>query len=230
MSADVEKKIRHVGFIMDGNGRWAKKLGRPRTFGHSKGADRIPEVIETCYDLGVEVVSLYAFSTENWSRPKSEVDEIFKLLKNFLKKYSKTLIDKQIRLIISGDISPISEDLKKECIKLIERTKDYKQHVLNIALNYGSRTEIVRAVNKIKAKDGEITESDISANLYTAEIPDIDLVVRTSGEMRLSNFFLWQCAYAEFYFTDVLWPDFGKKQTEQAIEWFYGRKRRFGGI
>lgn len=228
--AETEKKIRHVGFIMDGNGRWAKKLGKPRTFGHGKGADRIPEVIETCYDLGIEVVSLYAFSTENWSRPKSEVDEIFKLLKNFLKKYSKTLIDKQIRLVISGDISPINEDLKKECIKLIEKTKHYSQHVLNIALNYGSRAEIVRAVNAVKQKEGEITESDISAHLYTADLPDIDIVVRTSGEMRLSNFFLWQCAYAEFYFTDVLWPDFGKKQTEQAIEWFYGRKRRFGGI
>ena len=230
MSADGEKKIRHVGFIMDGNGRWAKKLGKPRTFGHNKGSERIPEVLEECYDLGVEVVSLYAFSTENWSRPKDEIDEIFKLLKRFLKKYSKTLFDKEIRLVISGDISTISEDLKKECINLIEKTKNYKKHVLNIALNYGSRAEIVRAVNEIKEKDGEITESDISAHLYTAELPDIDLVVRTSGEMRLSNFFLWQCAYAEFYFTDVLWPDFGKKETKQAIEWFYGRKRRFGGI
>ena len=230
MSGDAEKKIRHVGFIMDGNGRWAKKRNKPRTFGHGKGANRIPEVVETCFDLGIEVVSLYAFSTENWSRPQSEINEIFKLLKNFLKKYSKTLTDKQIRLVISGDISPISQDLKTECIKLTEKTKHYKQHVLNIAINYGSRAEIVRAVNAVKDKDGEITESDISANLYTAEMPDIDLVVRTSGEMRLSNFFLWQCAYAEFYFTEVLWPDFGKEETKQAIEWFYGRKRRFGGI
>ena len=229
-TGNANKKIRHVGFIMDGNGRWAKKQNKPRTFGHKKGADAIVGVVEECFDNGVEVVSLYAFSTENWSRPKSEIDAIFDLLGVFLKKYSKTLFDKGIRLLISGDLSPVSDGLKKRAEKLMAETVHFKERVLNIALNYGSRTEIVRAVNLLKDKQGEITEEDISNNLYTKGLPDLDLVVRTSGESRLSNFFLWQCAYAEFYFTDVLWPDFNKEETKKALEWFYGRKRRFGGI
>ena len=227
---NANKKIRHVGFIMDGNGRWAKQRNKPRTFGHKKGADAIVGVVEECFDSGVEVVSLYAFSTENWSRPKSEIDAIFDLLGVFLKKYSKTLFEKGIRLLISGDLTPVSDALKKRAEKLMVETEQFKERVLNIALNYGSRTEIVRAVNLLKDKAGEITEEDISNQLYTKGLPDIDLVVRTSGESRLSNFFLWQCAYAEFYFTDVLWPDFGKADVKEAIEWFYGRKRRFGGI
>ena len=230
MAEGKEKHLRHIGFIMDGNGRWAKQHGKPRTFGHKKGADTIEKVLEACYEKGVSVVSLYAFSTENWSRPKDEIDAIFNLLRSFLKKYSKKLMEKKIRLLISGDLSPIDESLREECLKLIEKTKVNKEYTLNIAINYGSRKEIVRAVNAVKEKQGEITEEDISSALYTSELPDIDLVVRTSGEMRLSNFFLWQCAYAEFYFTDVHWPDFGKEQTYKAIEWFYGRNRRFGGI
>lgn len=230
MSEVKEKKLRHIGFIMDGNGRWAKAKGRPRTFGHKKGAEAIEKVLDACVEYGVEVVSLYAFSTENWSRPKDEIDAIFDLLRSFLQQYSKKLTEYEIRLVISGDISVIANDLRIECEKLVDKTKDYTKHTLNIALNYGSRAEIVRAVNKIKNKEGEISEQDITGALYTHDLPDIDLVVRTSGEMRLSNFFLWQCAYAEFYFTDVLWPDFNKKETVKAIEWFYGRKRRFGGI
>ena len=227
---NANKKIRHVGFIMDGNGRWAKRKNKPRTYGHKKGADAIVGVVEECFDSGVEVVSLYAFSTENWSRPKAEIDAIFDLLGVFLKRYSKTLFDKEIRLLISGDLTPVSDSLKKRAEKLMKDTAHFNERVLNIALNYGSKTEIVRAVNLLKDKAGEITEEDISNNLYTRGLPDIDLVVRTSGETRLSNFFLWQCAYAEFYFTDVLWPDFNKEETQKAIEWFYGRKRRFGGI
>ncbi len=230
MSEVKEKKLRHIGFIMDGNGRWAKAKGKPRTFGHKKGAETIEKVLDACFDYDVEVVSLYAFSTENWSRPKDEIDAIFDLLRSFLQQYSKKLTEHEIRLVISGDISAIAEDLRVECEKLVDKTKDYKKYTLNIALNYGSRAEIVRAVNKIKNKEGEILEEDITGALYTCDLPDIDLVVRTSGEMRLSNFFLWQCAYAEFYFTDILWPDFNKKETAKAIEWFYGRKRRFGGI
>ena len=228
--AEKEKKLRHVGFIMDGNGRWAKQRQKPRTFGHKKGADTIVDVLEECFNNGVEVVSLYAFSTENWSRPKEEIDAIFDLLDKFLKKYSKKLLEKKARLIISGDLSPVSEELRERCEKLMADTAHCTDHVLNIALNYGSRVELVRAFNLLKEKDGIVTEEDVSKALYTSGLPDIDLVVRTSGEMRLSNFFLWQCAYAEFYFTDVLWPDFNKEQTKKAIEWFYGRKRRFGGI
>ena len=228
--ADKEKKLRHVGFIMDGNGRWAKERNKPRTFGHKKGADTIIDVLEECFSNGVEVVSLYAFSTENWSRPKEEVDTIFDLLGTFLKKYSKKLFETKARLVISGDLTPVSKELRERSEKLMADTAHFTEHVLNIALNYGSKTELVRAFNLLKGKEGEITEEDVSKALYTADLPDIDLVVRTSGEMRLSNFFLWQCAYAEFYFTDVLWPDFNKEQTKKAIEWFYGRKRRFGGI
>ena len=229
-SENAGKRLRHVGFIMDGNGRWAKKRNKPRTFGHKKGADAIVGVVEECFENGVEVVSLYAFSTENWSRPKAEIDAIFDLLGTFLKKYSKTLFQNEISLLISGDLSPVSEKLRVQAEKLMSETAHFKERVLNIALNYGSKTEIIRAVNLLKDKSGEITEEDISNNLYTSGLPDIDLVVRTSGETRLSNFFLWQCAYAEFYFTDVLWPDFNKEETRKAIEWFYGRKRRFGGI
>ncbi|MBQ4098563.1 MAG: di-trans,poly-cis-decaprenylcistransferase [Clostridia bacterium] len=230
MPSSEDKKLRHVGFIMDGNGRWAKRRNKPRTFGHKKGADAIIGVLEECFDSGVEVVSLYAFSTENWSRPKEEIDAIFDLLSTFLKKYSKKLFEKKSRLLISGDLTPISKTLRERCEKLMADTAHFTEHVLNIALNYGSRNEIVRAVNLLKDKQGEISEEDISNNLYTKGLPDIDLVVRTSGEKRLSNFFLWQCAYAEFYFTDVLWPDFNKEETKKALDWFYGRKRRFGGI
>ncbi|MBO6263235.1 MAG: di-trans,poly-cis-decaprenylcistransferase [Clostridia bacterium] len=222
---------RHVGFIMDGNGRWAKKRGMPRNYGHDKGADVIEEVVGACRDLGVKTVSLYAFSTENWSRPKDEVDKIFELLHKFLKRYTHKLIRDKIRLIISGDLEAIPEDLKNECLSLIERTKDFPEFSLNIAINYGSRAEIVRAVNRlIDGHFTSVTEKDIERELYTSTIPDIDLVVRTSGEQRLSNFFMWQCAYAELYFTDVLWPDFHKEELKKAIEWFSGRKRRFGGI
>lgn len=226
-----EKKTvpRHIGFIMDGNGRWAKAKNRPRSYGHKKGADVIEEVVDASFDHGVEAVSLYAFSTENWSRPQEEIDTIFDLLDKFLKRYSGKLVKERIKLVISGDMSRVSENLRARTEEVIAKTSDFTGKTLNIAINYGSRAEIVRAAN-LAAKNGEITEDGISANLYTADLPDIDLVVRTSGEMRLSNFFLWQCAYAEFYFTDVLWPDFKKKELERALEWFSGRKRRYGGI
>ena len=222
--------LRHIGFIMDGNGRWAKQRNKPRTFGHKKGADTIIKVLTECFNQKVEVVSLYAFSTENWSRPKEEIDEIFKLLRDFLKRYTSKLIEEKIRLVISGDISVIESGLRDECEKLIKQTKNFEEHTLNIAINYGSRAELLRAMNKLKGKDGEITVEDVEKELYTCGLPDIDMVVRTSGEMRLSNFFLWQCAYSEFYFTDVLWPDFDEEQTKKAVEWYYSRKRRFGGI
>ena len=221
---------RHVGFIMDGNGRWAKKRGKPRSFGHKKGADVIEEVVSACFDCGVEVVSLYAFSTENWSRPKEEIDTIFDLLEKFLRRYERKLLDEHIRLIISGELSAIGEKLRRRSLSVIGHTKDFCGKTLNIAINYGGRAEIVRAAS-ILAENGEkITEEGISAHTYTADLPDIDLVVRTSGEARLSNFFLWQCAYAELYFTDTLWPDFDKAELKKALDWFAGRKRRFGNI
>lgn len=228
-----EQKIvpRHVGIIMDGNGRWAKQRGKPRSYGHKKGADVIDEVVTACFERGADAVSLYAFSTENWVRPKEEVDAIFGLLGILIGKKLAKLIKNEVKLIISGDISPLPEGLRKKCSNAVQKSGNFKGKVLNVALNYGSRAEITRAVNvALGSGRTEITEEDISAGLYTAGLPDIDLVIRTSGEMRLSNFFLWQCAYAEFYFTDVLWPDFHKEELDKAFEWYSHRKRRFGGV
>lgn len=228
-----EQKIvpRHIGIIMDGNGRWAKQRGKPRSYGHKKGADVIDEVVTACFERGADAVSLYAFSTENWVRPKEEVDAIFGLLGILIDKKLAKLIKNEVKLIISGDISPLPEGLRKKCANAVQKSGKFKGKVLNVALNYGSRAEITRAVNvALGSGRTEITEEDISAGLYTAGLPDIDLVIRTSGEMRLSNFFLWQCAYAEFYFTDVLWPDFHKEELDKAFEWYSHRKRRFGGV
>ena len=226
-----EKKVpRHIGFIMDGNGRWAKLRGKSRSYGHKKGADVIEEVVSACFFEGVEAVSLYAFSTENWSRPKEEIDTIFDLLEKFLRRYENKLVNERIRLIISGALSEISEKLRNRSISVMKNTERFVGKTLNIAINYGGRAEIVRAA-KLLAEAGEpITEENLAGRLYTAGLPDIDLAVRTSGESRLSNFFLWQCAYAELYFTDVLWPDFGTEELKKALEWFAGRKRRFGNI
>lgn len=222
---------RHVGIIMDGNGRWAKKRGKPRSYGHKKGADVIDEVVTECFNEGAKAVSLYAFSTENWVRPKEEIDAIFGLLGVLIEKKLSKLIKKEVRLIISGDITPLPESLREKCLNVVKKSENFKERTLNIALNYGSRAEIVRAANlAIKSGKTELTEEDFVNGFYTSSLPDIDLVIRTSGEMRLSNFFLWQCAYAEFYFTDVLWPDFHKQELKKAFEWYSHRKRRFGGV
>lgn len=226
-----EKKVpRHIGFIMDGNGRWAKLRGKSRSYGHKKGADVIEEVVSACFFEGVEAVSLYAFSTENWSRPKEEIDTIFDLLEKFLRRYENKLVNERIRLIISGDLSEISEKLRNRSISVMKNTERFVGKTLNIAINYGGRAEIVRAAKLLSETGEPITEENLAGRLYTTGLPDIDLVVRTSGESRLSNFFLWQCAYAELYFTDVLWPDFKTEELKKALDWFAGRKRRFGNI
>ncbi len=229
--AELTRIPRHVGIIMDGNGRWAKLRGKPRNYGHKKGAEVIDEIVSECFDKGIEAVSLYAFSTENWIRPKEEVNAIFGLLGLLLNSKFKKLMREKVRLLVSGDLSPIPENLRKRCEEVMALTADFTGRTLNVAVNYGSRAEIVRACNAI-AQDGikTVTEEEIEKRLYTAGLPDIDLVIRTSGEMRLSNFFLWQCAYAEFYFTDVLWPDFHANELDEALEWYSGRKRRFGGV
>lgn len=227
-----ERRVpRHVGIIMDGNGRWAESRGKSRSYGHKKGAEVIDEVVTACFTRGSDVVSLYAFSTENWIRPKEEVDTIFGLLGILINKKRKKLLDEKIKLVVSGELEQISPALRKKCEKIIDETKDFNGKVLNVALNYGSRAEIVRAVN-LMLRDGvkTATEEDIAKRFYAPGLPDVDLVIRTSGEKRLSNFFLWQCAYAEFYFTDVLWPDFREPQLEAAFEWYSSRKRRFGGV
>ena len=228
----AEKNLvpRHVGFIMDGNGRWAQQRKKPRNFGHQKGADNVDTVVSACFSYGVEYVTLYAFSTENWGRPKKEVEKIMNLLYKFLVKYTKKLITNEIRLTVSGDKAGLSEELRVLIEKTENDTKDFHR-TLNIAVNYGGKQEIVHAINTI-LKEGKtsVTESDVEGYLYTKDIPSIDLVVRTSGEQRLSNFFIWQCAYSEFYFTDVLWPDFNEVELEKAISWYAKRNRRFGKL
>ena len=220
----------HVGFIMDGNGRWAKKQGKPRNYGHIKGADKVEEVVKWCFEKGIKCVTLYAFSSENWGRPKEEVDKILQLLVKFLKKFLSSLIKNEIRLVVSGDLSPLNCDLKEAILKAEEKTANYKERTLNIALSYGGRQEIVSAVNELLKNGEEITENTLSKELSKKGIPDIDLVVRTSGEQRVSNFYLWQIAYAEIYFTDVLWPELTKEDFDKAIDWYTSRNRRFGKL
>lgn len=221
---------RHVGFIMDGNGRWAKQRNKPRNFGHKKGAENVEKVVSACFKLGVECISLYAFSTENWARPEQEVGAIMDLLEKFLVKYKKTLLTNEIKLIISGDRTRLSENLNEKIVEVENATANFSK-VLNIAINYGAKQEILTAVNAIiKDNLSSVTESEFEKYLYTKDIPPIDLVVRTSGEQRISNFFLWQSAYAEFYFTDVLWPDFNEEEVEKAINSYALRNRRFGKL
>lgn len=222
---------KHVGFIMDGNGRWAKAKGKPRTYGHIKGSGNVEKVVTDCFSRGVYAVTLYAFSTENWARPKEEVDKILSLLEKFLKKYIKTLVKNEVKLVFSGDLSVLTKSLKNLAEEKTEQTASFTKNVLNIALNYGSRAEIVRACNAlIKSEKASVTEEDFEKELYTASLPDIDLIVRTGGEKRLSNFFMYQAAYAELYFTDVYWPDFNEEELDKALTWFSERNRRFGKV
>ncbi len=221
---------RHVGFIMDGNGRWAKKQGLPRNYGHTKGADKVEEVVAWSFEAGIKTVTLYAFSSENWGRPKEEVDKILELLVKFLKKHSNSLVKNQIRLIVSGDITVLDKNLQEAIIKVEEKTSKFIDRTLNVALNYGGRQEIVTATNNLIKKGMEITEASLSEELTKRDIPDLDLVIRTSGEQRISNFYLWQIAYAELYFTEVLWPEFDKNEFDNALKWYSGRNRRFGKL
>ena len=227
----VSATPKHVGFIMDGNGRWAKLRGKPRSFGHIKGSDNVEKVVTGCFERGVYAVTLYAFSTENWSRPKEEVDKILSLLEKFLKKYIKTLVKNEVKLVFSGDLSVLPKSLKNLAEEKTQQTENFTKNVLNIALNYGSRAEIIRACNAlIKSGKSEVTEKDFENELYTKFLPEIDLIVRTGGEKRLSNFFMYQAAYAELYFTDVYWPDFKEEELDKALLWFSKRQRRFGNV
>ena len=225
----------HVAIILDGNGRWAKSKGLPRTAGHVQGAKNVETICKAAYDMGINYLTVYAFSTENWNRPKEEVDAIMQLLHNYLKTCLKTAAKNDICVKVIGDKSRLDEDLIKRIDELEEKTKDYKGLHFQVALNYGSRDEITRAVNKLSAKvaageikSGEITEDMISAELDTAGIPDPDLMIRTSGEQRISNYLLWQLAYSELYFTSVPWPDFGKEELVKAVEAYQKRDRRYG--
>lgn len=230
-----EKLPKHLAIIMDGNGRWAKKQGLLRTLGHEKGTKSVRVVVETCAKLGVENLTLYAFSTENWNRPKLEVDTLMKLLISSLKKELKTLMQNNIRLNAIGNLTNLPTKVQAELEEVIFKTAENKRMTLTLALSYGSRDEIAQAVKKIsdKVKNNIISieaidETIINQHLYTHNLPDVDLVIRTSGEHRISNFLLWQIAYAEFYFTDVLWPDFDENNLYEAIISYQNRERRFG--
>ncbi len=223
----VDDRLKHIAFIMDGNGRWAKKRLLPRQVGHKYGAKAFKDIVKYCFELGIKTVTTYAFSTENWSRPQAEIDSIIQLLRDY---NTEIIEDGHARIIYIGDKSNLPNDLAAVMIEGEEKTKD-RDFLLNIAFNYGGRSEIVNAFNKlIKEGKDSITEEDISNSLYTSGVPDPDLIIRTAGEYRLSNFLLWQCAYSELYFTNVLWPDFGRKQLDAAIKDFYNRDRRYGGL
>ena len=222
----------HIAIIMDGNGRWAKKRSLPRTAGHIAGAKTFKNIARYCNKIGLNYLTVYAFSTENWKRPKDEVDGIMNLLRDYLKD-AENFKDENIRVRFIGDLEPLSDDIKALIKKNEEGSKDATGLNLNIAINYGGRDEITKAVKKI-INDGvnaeEITEELISKNLYTADMPDPDFIIRPSGEYRLSNYLIWQSAYAEYWFSDILWPDFTEKHLEKAIGEFNRRNRRFGGI
>lgn len=224
----VDDRLQHIAFIMDGNGRWAKKRGMPREFGHSHGAATFKKIGRYCESIGLKYMTVYAFSTENWKRPQKEVDAIMKLVDTYLLEYERGIdeYDMQIRFI--GDKTPF-EPRRRANMERLERLSAHKPRTLNIALNYGGRDEIVRACNRLLEKGiSAVDEQSFAAVLDTTTDPD--LIVRTGGDLRISNFLLWQSAYAEFYFTDVLWPDFGAREVDAAIEEFYKRKRRFGGV
>ena len=219
----------HLAIIMDGNGRWAKKRGLKRVEGHKKGAEVVKEITTYCANHPeIEILTLYAFSTENWKRPKMEVDFLMKLLDNWLKKELNTYIQNQVKFEVIGDISKFSKKLIERIEYTKEKTKNYTKLTQILALNYGARDEITRAVKKLISKNEEITEENIQKNLDLTF--DIDLLIRTSGEIRVSNFLLWQIAYAEMFFTKTLWPDFTPKELEEIIVQFKKRERRFGGI
>ncbi len=225
----------HLAIIMDGNGRWAKQKGLLRVIGHENGAKSVRTTVETCAKLGIPNLTLYAFSTENWNRPKFEVDSLMKLLVKSLKKELKTFIKNEISLHAIGNLSSLPQSVQNELFEVIEKTKHLGKMTLTLALSYGSREEIINATKQIcdKVKNNiisiaNIDESIINEHLYTHNLPDVDLVIRTSGEQRISNFLLWQIAYAEFYFTEVLWPDFTQEHLCQALLSYQNRERRFG--
>ena len=225
----VDEKLKHIAFIMDGNGRWAKSRNMPREYGHKNGARVFREITEYCHKIGIKYITVYAFSTENWKRPPKEVKTIMKLLSSYLDKCKKTLKEKNAKLKVLGDIEAFDEPLKKKIIKIEKETAE-NPLTLNIALNYGGRDDLVHAFKKLKDSGDEISEESIASALYTAGSPDPDMIIRTGGEKRLSNFLLWQASYSEFYFTDVLWPDFNEDDLQAAVNDFYSRRRRYGGV
>jgi len=232
---DTSNIPQHIAIIMDGNGRWAKKKGLLRNLGHQSGAKTVKEVVEACAEINVKFLTLYAFSTENWNRPKLEVELLMRLLISSLKKELKTLQKNNIKLSTIGNLESLPTKVTKELLDVVEKTKNNTRLTLTLALSYGSREEIIKTIKEIslKVKNNLISPENIdisifNKHLYTRNLPDVDLLIRTSGEQRISNFLLWQIAYAEFYFTEVLWPDFKKENLLEAILNYQKRERRFG--
>ncbi|MCB1179208.1 MAG: di-trans,poly-cis-decaprenylcistransferase [Leptospiraceae bacterium] len=225
------KTLNHIGFIMDGNGRWATKKGKSRSRGHIAGVHSLKKIINHCVDYRIPNISIYAFSTENWKRPKEEVSFLFKLLIEFLHKYLEILNRKGVRILHSGDNTLLEKELIKEIDFAINKTSKNKNLNLNICLNYGSKKELVTAFKNFYLMNQTFPgEDDIDKYLYNPTLPPLDLIIRTGGERRLSNFMLWQSSYAEIYFEDKLWPDYSKDDLQKAIYWFGNRERRFGGL
>lgn len=226
----------HIGFIMDGNGRWAKKRGLERKFGHKEGARTFRKIVSYCKELGIKYITFYAFSTENWKRPKDEVESIMALFDQYLDEVREHTKE-NVRVMFIGDKSAFDEKFRNKMIALEEDSKDFDAMTLILAINYGGRDDIIFAAKQAAelVKEGTISSSQIDESLfsnllYTKGIPDVDYIIRPSGELRLSNFLIWQAAYAEYYFTDILWPDFDKKDLDKALDEFKNRKRRFGGV
>ncbi len=232
---DKSRLPRHLAIIMDGNGRWAKQKGLFRTIGHENGTKSVREVVEACAELNIPYLTLYAFSTENWNRPKLEVDTLMKLLVSSLKKEITTLTENDIKLNAIGNLNSLPKKAHSELIDVMDKTKSNSRMTLTLALSYGSREEMIKTIKEISLKvknnlisPSNIDESVINNHLYTHDLPDVDLLIRTSGEFRISNFLLWQIAYAELYFTDTLWPDYRKEHLFEAILNYQNRERRFG--
>lgn len=232
----IDNLPRHIGFIMDGNGRWAKKRGLPRTAGHAEGAKAFRRIARYCKDIGVKYITFYAFSTENWKRPEQEVNMIMHLFMEYLDEAENFAKDKT-RLIFLGDKSRFGPEMRNKMIKLEKASESFDEMTLAVAMNYGGRDDIVHATKKVAEllSDGDIKKSDIDESLitgllYTGTMPDVDLLIRPGGEQRISNFLIWQSAYAELYFTDVFWPDFTSKELDKALEEYNMRTRRFGGV
>jgi undecaprenyl diphosphate synthase len=220
----------HIGIIMDGNGRWAKQRGLPRNAGHKEGAEALKRTVRACKEFGIKYLTVYAFSTENWKRPTTEVKFLKGLLKTLLIKEAKKMIKEGIKIKFLGDLDAFDEQLKAKMLEAEKLSEKNCQYQLNIMLNYGARNEIIKAVNAAIEKQEPITEESFSHLLYTKDIPDPDLIIRTSGEQRISNFLLWQIAYSEFWFTDKFWPNFDKDLLQEALADFASRKRRYGAL
>ncbi|MEG0189858.1 MAG: isoprenyl transferase [Lachnospiraceae bacterium] len=227
----------HVAIILDGNGRWAKSKAMPRNYGHAQGSKNVERICEDAYHMGIKYLTVYAFSTDNWNRPQSEVDALMMLLRNYMKTCLKTAAKNRMKVRVLGDISALDEDIRTRILELEESTKENDGLNFQIAINYGSRDEMIRGMQRMlwdfkenKLTPEELDEKKFEEYLDTHGIPDPDLLIRTSGEQRLSNFLLWQLAYSEFYFTDVLWPDFTKEELKKAIEQYNSRDRRYGGV